>query len=143
MDTTELRACLEQADSKQAGTLLRDALLNKMRDALMEIFEEEVQSLCRPKHAPDRSSGHYRTGNSPAKIRLGQDQFSIRRPRARKSLGDASAEKHLASWKAANDPDCWEEALYRAVLCGVSTRSMQRMHESELAGLSKTSVSRL
>ena len=48
MDKAELRACLEQADSKEAGALLRAALRNKMREALMEIFEEEVQGLCGP-----------------------------------------------------------------------------------------------
>ena len=34
MDKAELRACLEQADSKEAGALLRAALRNKMREAL-------------------------------------------------------------------------------------------------------------
>jgi transposase-like protein len=143
MNTTDLRACLEQADSKEAGALLRKALQSKMREALMEIFEEEVQSLCGSKHAPDRASDYYRAGTSPAKVKLGGQEDAIRRPRVRKSLGDASAEKHLASWKAAKDPEAWEQSLFRAVLCGVSTRSAQRLHESELKGLSKSAVSRL
>jgi transposase-like protein len=134
---------MEQADSKEAGALLRKALQSKMREALMEVFEEEVQSLCGSKHAPDRASEYYRAGSSPAKVKLGEQEHAIRRPRVRKSLGDASAEKHLASWKAAKDPEAWEQSLFRAVLCGVSTRSAQRLHESELKGLSKSAVSRL
>ena len=135
MDKAELRACLEQADSKEAGALLRAALRNKMREALMEIFEEEVQGLCGPSHSRDSKSDYYRAGSSPAKVKLGEHEHTIRRPRVRKSLGDASAEKHLASWKAARDPEAWEESLFRAVLCGVSTRSAQRLHESAVSRL--------
>jgi len=134
---------MEQADSKEAGALLRAALRNKMREALMEIFEEEVQGLCGPSHSRNSKSNYYRAGSSPAKVKLGDQEHAIRRPRVRKSLGDASAEKHLASWKAAKDPEAWEQSLFRAVLCGVSTRSAQRLHESELKGLSKSAVSRL
>jgi len=141
MDKAELSACLEQADSKEAGALLRAALRNKMREALMEIFEEE--RLCGSSHSRDSKSDYYRAGSSPAKVKLGDQEHSIRRPRVRRSLGDASAEKHLASWKAAKDPEAWEQSLYRAVLCGVSTRAAKRLHESELKGLSKSAVSRL
>ena len=143
MDKAELTACLEQADSKEAGALLRSTLRNKMREALMEIFEEEVQGLCGPSHSRDSKSAYYRAGSSPAKVKLGEQEHAIRRPRVRKSLGDASAEKHLASWKAAKDPEAWEQSLFRAILCGVSARSAQRLHESELKGLSKSAVSRL
>jgi hypothetical protein len=135
MDKAELRACLEQADAKEAGALLRAALRNKMREALMEIYEEEVQGLCGPSHSRDSKSDYYRAGSSPAKVKLGEHEHTIRRSRVRKSLGDASAEKHLATWKAARDPEAWEESLFRAVLCGVSTRSAQRLQEGELKGL--------
>ena len=143
MNKTELSACLEQADSKEAGALLRSALRDKMREALMEIFEEEVQGLCGSSHSRDSKTDYYRAGSSPAKVKLGDQEHAIRRPRVRKSLGDASAEKHLASWKAAKDPEAWEQSLYRAILCGVSTRSANRLHEGELKGLFKSGVSRL
>ena len=51
MDKAELSACMEQSDSKEASVLLRDALQNKMSEALMEMFEEEVQGLCGPSHS--------------------------------------------------------------------------------------------
>ena len=103
MDKAELRACLEQADAKEAGALLRAALRNKMREALMEIYEEEVQGLCGPSHSRDSKSDYYRAGSSPAKVKLGEHEHTIRRSRVRKSLGDASAEKHLATWKAVSN----------------------------------------
>lgn len=88
MDKAELSACLEQADSKEAGALLRSALRNKMREALMEILEEEVQGLCGSSHSRDSKSDYYRAGSSPAKVKLGDQEHAIRRPRVGKSLGD-------------------------------------------------------
>lgn len=73
MDKAELSACLEQADSKEAGALLRAALRNKMREALMEIFEEE--RLCGSSHSRDSKSDYYRSESSPAK-RLTQSAVS-------------------------------------------------------------------
>ena len=143
MNIPELTTCMEQADSNEAGALLRTVLRSKVREALIEILEEEVQGLCGTKHAPRADSNHYRAGSSKAKVKLGEVEETIRRPRVRVSLGDSSAERHLASWKAAKDPDAWEQALFRAVLCGVSTRSFQRLHENELKGLSKSSISRM
>jgi hypothetical protein len=32
----------------------------------------------------------------------------------------------LKTWKTAQSPDAWEEAMTRAILCGVSTRDQKR-----------------
>jgi transposase-like protein len=143
MNTDALLARMQQADSKKAGALLREALQTKVREAIVDIMAEEVDALCGPKHAPKTGTPYVRGGTSPATVRVGGKQMEVRRPRVRKSLGDSSAEAHLASWKAAKDPEEWEQALYRATLCGVSTRCAKRMHESELKGLSKSAVSRI
>jgi hypothetical protein len=37
MTTTELRACMEQTDSKEAVALLRKKLRSRMREALTEL----------------------------------------------------------------------------------------------------------
>ncbi len=143
MENTELLARLQQADSPEAGAILRDMLQMKIREAICSIIEEEASALCGPKYAPNPDSQYKRGGSTVAKVKLENKQVKIRRPRVRQSLGDHTAEVHLASWKAAKDPEQWEQAMYRAVLCGVSTRSMQRLHESELKGLSASAVSRL
>jgi len=51
MDKTELLGCLEQADSQEAGALLRSALRANLREALVEIMQEEVEALCGPRRA--------------------------------------------------------------------------------------------
>jgi len=42
MDKTELLGCLEEADSQEAGALLR----SELSEALAEIMQEEVEALC-------------------------------------------------------------------------------------------------
>ena len=48
----------------------------------------------------------------------------------------------MNSWKLAQSRDEWEAAIERAVLCGVSTRQMPSLCESELKGQSKSEISR-
>ena len=69
---------------------------------------------------------------------------SLRRPRVRRQLEDGSSEEALLeSWKLARDPGEWEDATMRAILCGVSTRKVAALRESEVRGESKSSLSRL
>jgi transposase-like protein len=68
----------------------------------------------------------------------------MQRPRVREVGEDGSStEVNLKSWKLAQSPEQWEEATVRAVLCGVSTRDMPSLRQSELKGQSKSEVSRL
>ena len=61
----------------------------------------------------------------------------------RRQKEDGSTEEHyLEAWKTVKDPQAWEEAMMMAILCGVSTRNVQSLHESELRGLSHSSISR-
>ena len=55
--------------------MLRAAPRSKMREALMEIFEEEAQGLCGCSHSRDSKSDYYRSESSPAK-RLTQSAVS-------------------------------------------------------------------
>ncbi len=50
---------------------------------------------------------------------------------------------HLKAWELAQDPEEWEAAMMRAVLCGVSTRKMCLLMESEARGESKSTLSQL
>jgi transposase-like protein len=66
------------------------------------------------------------------------------RPRIRRKKEDGrSEEASLTSWKLAQSQDAWEAAMMRATLCGVSTRSIPGLRESELARESRSSISRL
>jgi transposase-like protein len=143
MEEHDVKSLLAQEESKEAAAMLRGMLKQAVRQALYEVTEEEIEHLCGPKHARGESRDSYRAGTSPSRIFVEGRPEAASRPRVRRKTVEGSVEVHLKSWKAAQDPDEWEEALKRAILCGVSTRGHERLHESELKGLSKSSISRL
>ena len=62
----------------------------------------------------------------------------------RKIKSDGSSEEvTLSSWKLSQSPEQWESAVMHAILCGVSTRKIPALRESELKGQSKSQISRL
>ena len=144
MEKSDLLNRLYQAETAEAASLLRDMLHRSVREALYGLVEEEISALCGPRHHPKEGSSFYRSGSAQSEIYLDGSRVSATRPRIRCKTGDGSSiEVHLKTWKTAQDPDAWEDALMRATLCGVSTRDQKRLHDSELKGMSKSSVSRL
>ena len=134
---------LHQAETGEAAKLLQDMLRTNVRRALYEIVEEEISGLCGAKHHPREASAYYRSGTSPSEVYLGKERTALKRPRVRRLQDGGSIEVHLKTWRTAQNPEAWEDAMMRAILCGVSTRNQQRLHKSELKGMSKSSVSRL
>jgi len=66
------------------------------------------------------------------------------RPRVRRGAHAGHGEEvQLKSWKLAQDTDEWEAAMMRAILCGVSTRKVPALRQSEVSGESRSSLSRL
>ena len=116
-----------------------------VRLALYELVEQEISSLCGPRHQPAKGTPYYRSATSPSQVNLNGKKTALKRPRVRRKgdEGNSSIEVNLKVWKTAQNPDAWEAAMMRAILCGVSTRDQKRLHESELKGMSKSSVSRL
>lgn len=144
MNKNDVMQRLYQAESGEAAKLLRDMLRANVRQALYELVEEEISGLCGPRHRPHAESPYYRSGSADSEVYLDGSRTVARRPRVRrKSEEDASIEVHLKTWQTAQSPDAWEEAMMRAILCGVSTRNQKRLHEGELKGMSKSSISRL
>ena len=143
MNEQDRLSLMAQEESKESAAILRGMLNQAVRQALYEVAEAEIEHLCGPKHAWGAARECYRAATSPSRIYVEGRPEPASRPRVRRKTADGSAEVHLKSWKAAQDPDEWEGALMRAILCGVSTRGHERLHESELKGLSKSSVSRL
>lgn len=144
MKKTDLHERLQQAETGEAAVLLRDMLRACVRQALYDLAEEEIRALCGPKHHPGDGRSCYRAGSSPSVAYVSGERTALVRPRVRRWQGDGSSDEvYLRTWKAAQDPDAWEDALMRAILCGVSTRDQQYLHASELRGMSRSSVSRL
>ena len=127
-------------DSAQA---LRGHIRSQVRQALQQVFEEEIRGLCGRHYQPD-SDDHYRAGSAPSYVMVEGQRESMPRPRVRRrgQQGD-SEEVQLKSWKLAQDTDEWETAMMRAILCGVSTRKVPALRASEVAGESRSSLSRL
>lgn len=127
-------------DSAEA---LRGHIRNQVRQALQQVFEEEIRGLCGEHYHP-ASNEHYRAGSAPSYVMIEGHRESMPRPRVRRRLSDGSSkEVDLKSWKLAQDTDEWEAAMVRATLCGVSTRSVPSLRESEVRGESRSSLSRL
>jgi len=105
---------------------------------------EEVDALCGPRYERDRERPCYRAGSASSPVYVRGKPEELTRPRVRRREEDGgSVEVFLKTFKVAQDPQSWEEALMAATLCGVSTRDQQRLHPEELKGLSRSAVSRL
>lgn len=113
------------------------------RRALMELIEQEIESLCGPRYHPSESAQAYRSGSTVSTVYVHGAREEVRRPRVRRSRPVGSEEVALKSWQLARDPEEWEQAMMRAILCGVSTRNIAALRESEVRGESKSSLSRL
>lgn len=127
-------------DSTEA---LREHLRASAREALKEIFEQEIRSLCGERYKPQGGDCR-RAGTAPSYVMTDARREAMDRPRLRRERPDGKTEEvHLKSWKMAQSPDEWEAAMMRAVLCGVSTRSCKRLRPDDLVGESRSSISRL
>jgi putative transposase len=123
---------------------LRDYLRACTRQALRSVIDEEVAQLCGPRHRPDDSAECRRSGSAPSYVMVNGGHEPMERPRVRlRTENGKGAEVQLKSWKLAQSQDEWEEAMMRAVLCGVSTRDVPSLRESEVARESRSSISRL
>ena len=128
-------------DSAQS---LRDYLQASVRQALRCVIEQEVTALCGDRHKPSGQSDYYRAGSAQSYVMAHGKHEPMERPRVRKHQEDGSSkEVSLTSWKLAQSQDEWEDAMMRATLCGVSTRSIPSLRESEVARESRSSISRL
>jgi transposase-like protein len=99
--------------------------------------------LCGPSHKPEQGSGYFRSGSAPSSVYLDGRKEKLVRPRVRHRSVDETVEVTLKSWSAAKDPKEWEEAMHRAILCGVSCRGIADLDPKALKGSSKSNLSRL
>lgn len=133
----------KQAEIPMNAEAFREMLRGMAREALKGLIIEEVAALCGPAWHPEESSLHQRAGSAPSSVYFEGRKESMLRPRVRKQTDEGSIEVYLETWKLAKDPEEWEDAMMRAVLCGVSTRKGKRLRAHEVGGESKSSLSRL
>ncbi len=112
MKKSDIMERLHQAESGEAAKLLREVLQANVRQALYELVEEEIIGLCGPKHHPKKGTPYSRAGTSPSEVYLNREKKKAKRPRVRRQTGENSRiEVHLKTWKAAQSPDAWEDAM--------------------------------
>jgi len=134
----------EQAQFLNSAATLRDYLRARVRQAFVEVVEEEIEGHCGPAYDRDEHGDCYRAGSSPSYVMTQAGREPMHRPRVRKRTPNGGSEEvALKSWKLAQSPDEWEAATMRGILCGVSTRDFPALRESELDGQSRSSISRL
>ena len=137
------KGLISQADSLGTADEFRSWMRTQARTAFYQLVESEVRELCGESYHPGAGSGCYRAGSAPSSVYIDNKREELKRPRVRCGKDECSEEVSLKIWKLARDPEEWEQAMMRAVLCGVSTRKVSQLRESELRGESKSSLSRL
>jgi len=70
---------LAQASNEQTRQLFQAQLRGRIREALLEMMEEEAEGLCGPRYRPDRSRGYRRGGSDEGTIYLGGKRQQRRR----------------------------------------------------------------
>jgi putative transposase len=122
---------------------LREHLRVRVRQALKDVFEDELRSLCGERYHPDQSE-YQRAGSAPSYVITDARREAMERPRVRrKGIDGKSEEVSLKSWKMAQSRDEWEAAMMRAILCGVSTRNCKALRSEEVLGESRSTISRM
>ena len=134
----------EQVQFLESADAFRDYIRSQTRRALADVFEQELSSLCGERYGRDNEGSYKRAGSAPSYVMTESGREPMQRPRLRKHAPDGSSQEvSLTSWKLAQNPDEWEAAIMNAIVCGVSTRDMPALRESELKGQSKSEISRL
>ena len=134
---------MQQSDSTEAGKALQSWLRDRVRTAFFEAVEAEVIALCGEKHSRVGDRELRRAGSAESSVYLEGKKQKAKKPRVRRHSSAGSFEVELKTWKAAQDPTEWEEAMKRAILCGVSCRDIENLESSKVQGMSRTNISRL
>lgn len=146
--STDMPACGQEENEGtnvlfDTADAFRLCIRQTVREALVAMVEAEVEQLCGQAWHPDSEAAYYRAGSAPSSVYLQGRRESLRRPRVRRHSEEGSEEVPLKTWALARDRQEWEDAMKQAILCGVSTRKVAQLRSCEVAGESRSSLSRL
>lgn len=112
--------------------------------ALLQMAEEEIESLCGRRHEQGAEREYFRAGTAPSYVHMESRRESMRRPRVRRrEANGSSSEVELESWKVAQSAEEFAEAVQSAVLAGVSTRRVTEVQPGQSLGNGRSTVSKL
>src|SRR3989344_5171196 len=131
-----LKEGLLQGSNARSSDLFKAFMQSRIRQALWELMQEEVDGLCGPLHGQDRQKGCGRAGSEAGVFYLNGHREPIKRPRVRAG----GQEVGLNSYRAARDMGNIQEEVYRLMASGVSTRAYRKIVDD---GPAPSTVSRL
>jgi putative transposase len=142
MNDFNILESLGQVSFEKTAEVFRAHLRGAVRELICEVMAEEVTELCGSKHRPE-GGVLFRAGSSPGRVIYEGQRESIVRPRVRQQNDDGSTtEVTLESYKSASCPQQLRESIVGALVAGVSTRDVAKVHSEQAPGTSKSNVSR-
>jgi len=112
-------------------------------EAMLQIFEQDVDELAGPKYKRNAQRKATRHGTEPTKVVFGDKKISVRKPRVR-TPGKEGHDIPLPSLAYFQNEDPLDRAVLTRLLCGISTRKYERTAAlvEEASSVSKSEVSR-
>lgn len=137
MNYQKLEEAFLQGDEVEAAELFNAMMRKSVRLGLLAALEEEVASLCGPKHYPAPESPYHRAGSEKGSAYINGSKESITRPRVRH---EDDGEIELKLYRAARSQRNIFTEVVSAVAEGMSTRGVTRHTKG---AISKSAASRM
>ncbi len=137
MDYQKLEEAFLQGGEKEASALFNELLRVTVRKGLLGAMQQEVESLCGPRHHPDSESSCHRAGSEKGTAYLNGEKEAIIRPRVRH---EDEGEVNLVTYQAASNQRNVFEQVVAAVGQGLPIRGAGRIHRGTV---SKSAASRM
>ena len=128
---------------ESVGDVFREFVREQVREIIIGVMTEEVESLCGPKHGKKENGEFYRAGSAPGYILHEGRRQELKRPRVRRKTPAGSREATLTSYAEAQDEGELRRRMLSALKAGVSGREQASLHDKSTPGTSKSTVSRL
>ena len=143
MEEYDALSFLGQVGIEEAGEVFRDLLRGVVRETIVGVMAQEVETLCGPSYRPDSTKDCSRAGSAAGSVLVEGRRQEVQRPRVRRRKADGSTqEADLVSYRTAREPGVSHAMLLRGLTGGVSTRDQKRVHP-ESPGASQSNVSSL
>ena len=112
-------------------------------EAMLQIFEQDVEEIVGPKHKRNKERKATRHGTESTKVVYGDKKISVRKPRVR-TPGKNGHDIPLPSLTYFQNEDPLDRSVLTRLLCGISTRKYERTAAlgEDVSSVSKSEVSR-
>ena len=137
MDHQKLEEAFLQGGEKEASDLFNELLRVTVRKGLLDAMQQEVESLCGPRHHPDPESPCHRAGSEKGTAYLNGTKEAIVRPRVRH---EDEGEVQLTTYQVASNQRNVFDQVVAAVGQGLPIRGAGRIHQGTV---SKSAASRM